>query len=170
MQSPFSRGLKDRFGVHHGVRIQRIRPLSEAVVLSSRYIPDGGSCPTEAIDLIDEAAAMIRTEIRFLPSELDEVNRKSCLKSGGAGPCAKETDQASFERLEKLENELFRVRHQQGQRAQWESEKGSMTMSAKDQGRHWADPPRNPKARPNIRFEQRPLSSNIPPCLNWKEA
>lgn len=119
------RGLKDRFEVHHGVRISD-SAIVEAVVLSSRYIPDR-QLPDKAIDLIDEAAAMIRTEIDSLPSELDEVNRKVMQLEIEREALRKETDQASFERLEKLENELSELRHQQAtMRAQWESEKGSI--------------------------------------------
>src|SRR5699024_9834900 len=68
------RGLKERFEVHHGVRISD-SSIVEAVVLSNRYITDR-QLPDKAIDLIDEAAAMIRTEIDSLPTELDEANRK----------------------------------------------------------------------------------------------
>ncbi len=119
------RGLKDRFEVHHGVRISD-SAIVEAVVLSSRYIPDR-QLPDKAIDLIDEAAAMIRTEIDSLPSELDEVNRKVMQLEIEREALRKETDQASFESLEKLENELSELRHQQAtMRAQWESEKGSI--------------------------------------------
>lgn len=119
------RGLKDRFEVHHGVRISD-SAIVEAVVLSSRYIPDR-QLPDKAIDLIDEAAAMIRTEIDSLPSDLDEVNRKVMQLEIEREALRKETDEASHERLEKLENELEELRRQQSaMRKQWESEKGSI--------------------------------------------
>lgn len=119
------RGLKDRFEVHHGVRISD-SAIVEAVVLSNRYIPDR-QLPDKAIDLIDEAAAMIRTEIDSLPSDLDEVNRKVMQLEIEREALRKETDDASRERLQKLENELEELRHQQAaMRKQWETEKGSI--------------------------------------------
>lgn len=119
------RGLKERFEVHHGVRISD-SAIVEAVVLSNRYIPDR-QLPDKAIDLIDEAAAMIRTEIDSLPSDLDEVNRKVMQLEIEREALRKETDEGSRERLEKLENELESLRHEQSRmRQQWESEKGSI--------------------------------------------
>lgn len=119
------RGLKERFEVHHGVRISD-SAIVEAVVLSNRYIPDR-QLPDKAIDLIDEAAAMIRTEIDSLPSDLDEVNRKVMQLEIEREALRKETDPASKERLEKLEKELSELRvEQEKMREQWESEKGSI--------------------------------------------
>ncbi len=119
------RGLKDRFEVHHGVRISD-SAIVEAVVLSNRYITDR-QLPDKAIDLIDEAAAMIRTEIDSLPADLDEVNRKVMQLEIEREALRRETDEASRERLERLENELSELRSQQaGMRKQWESEKGSI--------------------------------------------
>lgn len=119
------RGLKDRFEVHHGVRISD-SAIVEAVVLSYRYIPDR-QLPDKAIDLIDEAAAMISTEIDSLPADIDEVNRKVMQLEIEREALRKETDAASRERLEKLENDLEELRHQQStMRKQWESEKGSI--------------------------------------------
>ena len=119
------RGLKERFEVHHGVRISD-SAIVEAVVLSHRYITDR-QLPDKAIDLIDEAAAMIRTEIDSLPSDLDEVNRKVMQLEIEREALRRETDAASRERLEKLENELADLREQQAtMRKQWESEKGSI--------------------------------------------
>ena len=97
------RGLKERFEVHHGVRISD-SSIVEAVVLSNRYITDR-QLPDKAIDLIDEAAAMIRTEIDSLPTELDEANRKVMQLEIEREALRKETDDASRERLEKLEND-----------------------------------------------------------------
>ena len=119
------RGLKERFEVHHGVRISD-SAIVEAVVLSHRYITDR-QLPDKAIDLIDEAAAMIRTEIDSLPADLDEVNRKVMQLEIEREALRRETDAASRERLEKLENELADLRGAQANmRTQWESEKGSI--------------------------------------------
>lgn len=124
------RGLKERFEVHHGVKISD-SAIVEAVVLSNRYIPDR-QLPDKAIDLIDEAAAMIRTEIDSLPSDLDEVNRKVMQLEIEREALRRETDSASRERLEKLENELEELRRQQAEmRKQWESEKGSIDQVRK---------------------------------------
>jgi len=119
------RGLKERFEVHHGVRISD-SAIVEAVMLSHRYITDR-QLPDKAIDLIDEAAAMIRTEIDSLPADLDEVNRKVMQLEIEREALRRETDAASRDRLEKLENELAELRTQQAtMRKQWESEKGSI--------------------------------------------
>ena len=119
------RGLKERFEVHHGVRISD-SAIVEAVVLSHRYITDR-QLPDKAIDLIDEAAALIRTEIDSLPADLDEVNRKVMQLEIEREALRRETDAASRERLEKLENELVDLRIEQADLLkQWESEKGSI--------------------------------------------
>ncbi len=119
------RGLKDRFEVHHGVRISD-SALVEAVTLSNRYIPDR-QLPDKAIDLIDEAGAMIRTEIDSLPTELDEVNRKVMQLEIEREALRREEDEASRERLGRLENELADLRASQADlRAQWEKEKGGI--------------------------------------------
>jgi ATP-dependent Clp protease ATP-binding subunit ClpB len=119
------RGLKDRFEVHHGVRIGD-SAIVEAVTLSNRYIPDR-QLPDKAIDLIDEAAAMIRTEIDSLPAELDEANRKVMQLEIEREALRKETDDASRERLERLEKELADLRDGQASlRVQWEREKSSI--------------------------------------------
>ncbi|MDL2207108.1 ATP-dependent chaperone ClpB [Desulfovibrio sp. OttesenSCG-928-M16] len=119
------RGLKERFEVHHGVRIADAA-IVEAVLLSTRYISDR-QLPDKAIDLIDEAAAMIRTEIDSLPAELDEARRKIMQLEIEREALRKESDAASRERLEKLENELEALRAKQaGLMAQWEKEKGGI--------------------------------------------
>ena len=121
------RGLKERFEVHHGVRIGD-SAIVEAVTLSHRYISDR-QLPDKAIDLIDEAAAMIRTEIDSLPAHLDEVNRKIMQLEIEREALRRETDQASGERLERLENELAGLRTDQTEmRTQWEAEKGSIDL------------------------------------------
>lgn len=119
------RGLKERFEVHHGVRISD-SALVEAVTLSDRYIADR-QLPDKAIDLIDEAAAMIRTEIDSMPAELDEANRKIMQLEIEREALRKETDEASRERLEKLENELAELRATHVElMSKWESEKGAI--------------------------------------------
>ena len=121
------RGLKERFEVHHGVRISD-SSIVEAVVLSNRYITDR-RLPDKAIDLIDEAAAMIRTEIDSLPTELDEANRKVMQLEIEREALRKETDDASRERLEKLENELRNLQMTQAElKGQWENEKGVINV------------------------------------------
>ena len=121
------RGLKERFEVHHGVRISD-SSIVEAVVLSNRYITDR-QLPDMAIDLIDEAAAMIRTEIDSLPTELDEANRKVMQLEIEREALRKETDDASRERLEKLENELRNLQMTQAElKGQWENEKGVINV------------------------------------------
>ncbi len=119
------RGLKERFEVHHGVRISD-SAIVEAAVLSSRYISDR-QLPDKAIDLIDEAAAHIRTEIDSLPSELDEANRKIMQLEIEREALRKEVDAASRERLEILEKEIDELKTEQsGLQTQWELEKGSI--------------------------------------------
>ena len=121
------RGLKERFEVHHGVRISD-SSIVEAVVLSNRYITDR-QLPDKAIDLIDEAAAMIRTEIDSLPTELDEANRKVMQLEIEREALRKEPDDASRERLEKLEHELRTLPMTQAAlKGQWENEKGVINV------------------------------------------
>ena len=116
------RGLKERFEVHHGVRIQD-NSLVAAATLSHRYIADR-FLPDKAIDLIDEACAMIRTEIDSLPAELDEVSRRVMQLEIEEAALKKEKDKPSQLRLEQLRKELADLRHQSDTyRAKWETEK-----------------------------------------------
>ena len=116
------RGLRERFELHHGVRIQD-HALVAAATLSDRYISDR-FLPDKAIDLVDEACAMIRTEIDSLPQELDELDRRVLQLSIEAAALGKEKDAASKERLAKLESELAELREQQqALRSQYEAEK-----------------------------------------------
>ncbi len=116
------RGLKERFEVFHGVRIQD-NALVAATTLSDRYISDR-FLPDKAIDLVDEACAMIRTEIDSLPSELDEVTRRVMRLEIEEAALKKEQDLASQERLAALRKELADFKHQADSlRAQWDSEK-----------------------------------------------
>ena len=127
------RGLRERFEVHHGVRIADAA-LVEAAVLSSRYITDR-QLPDKAIDLIDEAAAMIRTEIDSQPGELDQLSRKVMQLEIERQALRREKDKASKERLEKLESELAEFKHSQKILAvQWETEKASIEGMRKLKG------------------------------------
>ncbi|MGH8017048.1 MAG: ATP-dependent chaperone ClpB [Opitutaceae bacterium] len=119
------RGLRERFEVHHGVRIQD-NALVSAAVLSNRYISDR-FLPDKAIDLVDEACAMIRTEMDSMPTELDEFTRRIMQLEIEETALAKEKDDASRERLDVLQRELANLREQsKGLRAQWEHEKESI--------------------------------------------
>ncbi len=119
------RGLRERYEVHHGVRISD-SALVTAATLSHRYITDR-HLPDKAIDLIDEAASMIRTEIDSLPTELDEINRRIMQLEIEREALKRETDAASKERLQNLERELAEIKEQQSQlMAQWEKEKSSI--------------------------------------------
>jgi ATP-dependent Clp protease ATP-binding subunit ClpB len=116
------RGLKERFEVFHGVRIQD-NSLVAAATLSHRYITDR-FLPDKAIDLIDEACAMIRTEIDSLPTELDEASRRVMQLEIEEAALKKEKDRASKERLDVLRKELADLKHTADTlRAQWDAEK-----------------------------------------------
>ena len=116
------RGLRERYEVHHGVRIKDAA-LVTAAVLSHRYITER-FLPDKAIDLVDEAAAKLRTEIESMPTELDEVSRRVMQLEIEREALRKESDAASRERLVKLEKELADLKAQQQQlRARWETEK-----------------------------------------------
>ena len=116
------RGLKERYEVHHGVKIQD-NAIVAAATLSDRYISDR-FLPDKAIDLVDEACAMIRTEIDSMPAELDEVTRRVMQLEIEEAALKKEKDKASSERLETLRKELADLKVEaDSMRAQWESEK-----------------------------------------------
>jgi ATP-dependent Clp protease ATP-binding subunit ClpB len=119
------RGLRERFEVHHGVRIQD-GALVAAAQLSDRYISDR-FLPDKAIDLVDEACATIRTEIDSMPSELDQVNRRTLQLEIEEKALQKETDAASRSRLEELRRDLAELRERRDAlRAQWETEKAEL--------------------------------------------
>jgi ATP-dependent Clp protease ATP-binding subunit ClpB len=116
------RGLRERFELHHGVRIQD-NALVSAVVLSHRYIADR-FLPDKAIDLVDEACAMIRTEMDSMPTELDELTRRVLQLEIEEAALKKEKDEASKQRLEALRKELADLREKAGAlRTRWEAEK-----------------------------------------------
>ena len=119
------RGLKERYEVYHGVRIHD-NALVAAATLSDRYITDR-FLPDKAIDLVDEACALIRTEIDSMPAELDDVRRKIMQLEIEEMALKKETDRLSMERLEKLSEELANLKDKfKEQKSRWESEKSSV--------------------------------------------
>lgn len=116
------RGLKEKFEVHHGVRIQD-NALISAAVLSNRYISDR-FLPDKAIDLIDEAAAMLRTEIDSMPAELDEIMRRVMQLEIEREALKKESDKQSLDRLEAINKELSDLKEKSdSMKTQWEMEK-----------------------------------------------
>ncbi|MDB9307509.1 ATP-dependent chaperone ClpB [Aphanizomenon sp. CS-733/32] len=120
------RGLKERYEVHHGVRISD-SSLVAAATLSNRYISDR-FLPDKAIDLVDEAAARLKMEITSKPEELDEIDRKILQLEMEKLSLQKESDLASRERLERLEKELADLKEdQRALSTQWQSEKGIIT-------------------------------------------
>ena len=122
------RGLKEKFEIHHGVRITD-SALIACATLSDRYISDR-FLPDKAIDLMDEAAARIRTEIDSMPAELDEISRKIMQLEIEKQALSKETDKGSKSRLETLEKELSELKAEDARmRAQWESEKKDIAAS-----------------------------------------
>jgi len=116
------RGLREKYEVHHGVRIQDAALVS-AAVLSDRYIADR-FLPDKAIDLVDEAASKLRIEIDSMPSEIDEVERKIKQAEIEAQALKKEKDKASKERLEKIKKQLADLKEKSGSmKAHWQQEK-----------------------------------------------
>ena len=120
------RGLKERYEVHHGVRIQDAATIA-AATLSHRYIADR-FLPDKAIDLIDESASRLRIEIDSLPEEIDELERRAMQLEIELTSLAKEKDAASKERRKTLERELADLRERSGaMKAQWQEEKAKIT-------------------------------------------
>jgi len=134
------RGLKERYEVHHGVRIQDGACIA-AATLSQRYIADR-HLPDKAIDLIDEAASRLRLEIDSKPAELDEVDRRIMQLEIEREALKKEKDKVSQERLQKLEKDLADLQEQSGAlRTRWEQEKAAIqairdTKEQGEQARH----------------------------------
>ena len=119
------RGLKERYEVFHGVKIQD-QALIAAATLSNRYISDR-FLPDKAIDLVDEACAMIRTEMDSMPAEMDELNRKIMQLEIEEAALQKETDRLSIEHLAELRRQLADLREQfGGMKARWENEKSAI--------------------------------------------
>jgi ATP-dependent Clp protease ATP-binding subunit ClpB len=119
------RGLKERYEVFHGVKIHD-RALVGAAILSSRYISDR-FLPDKAIDLVDQACAMVRTEIDSMPADLDEISRRIMQLEIEEAALSKEKDQASQERLQALQKEMADIKSKSdSMRAKWESEKNAI--------------------------------------------
>ena len=119
------RGLKERYEVYHGVRIHD-NALVAAATLSNRYISDR-FLPDKAIDLVDEACALIRTEIDSMPAELDDIRRRIMQMEIEEMALKKEEDKLSRERLEKLQEELANLKDQFNEmKSRWEAEKSSV--------------------------------------------
>ncbi|MGN0280607.1 MAG: ATP-dependent chaperone ClpB [Lachnospiraceae bacterium] len=124
------RGLKERYEVYHGVKIMD-NALVSAAVLSNRYISDR-FLPDKAIDLVDEACALIKTELDSMPTELDELRRKVMQMEIEETALKKEDDNLSRERLEHLQKELAELKEELKNRmAQWENEKASVEKLSK---------------------------------------
>ena len=124
------RGLKDRYEVYHGVKIAD-SALVSAAVLSNRYITDR-FLPDKAIDLVDEACAMIKTELDSLPADLDEVQRKIMQLEIEEAALKKETDRLSVERLENLQKKLAELREEfKSKKASWDQEKSAVERVSK---------------------------------------
>ena len=124
------RGLKERYEVFHGVKITD-GALIAAATLSNRYITDR-FLPDKAIDLVDEACAMIRTEIDSMPAELDEVSRRIMQLEIEQAALKKETDEGSVRRLENLNEELSQLREKfSAMKARWENEKDAIAKVSK---------------------------------------
>ena len=124
------RGLKDRYEVFHGVKITD-SALVTAAVLSNRYITDR-FLPDKAIDLVDEACAMIKTELDSMPTELDELNRKVMQLQIEETALKKETDHLSMDRLAALQKELAELRDEfNAKKAKWQNEKSAVDKVSK---------------------------------------
>ena len=124
------RGLKERYEVYHGVKIMD-NALVSAAVLSNRYISDR-FLPDKAIDLVDEACALIKTELDSMPTELDELNRRIMQMEIEEAALKKEEDRLSKERLESLQKELAELKSEfAGKKAQWDNEKASVDKLSK---------------------------------------
>ena len=124
------RGLKERYEVYHGVKITD-SALVTAAVLSNRYISDR-FLPDKAIDLVDEACALIKTELDSMPTELDELNRRVMQLEIEETALKKETDRLSQERLANLQKELAELRSDfNNKKAQWANEKGAVDKVSK---------------------------------------
>ena len=124
------RGLKERYEVFHGVKITD-SALVAAATLSNRYISDR-FLPDKAIDLVDEACALIKTELDSMPAELDELNRKLMQMEIEEAALKKENDRLSQDRLAELQKEMAELRDEfNGRKAQWDNEKASVEKLSK---------------------------------------
>ena len=148
------RGLRERYEIHHGVRIKD-SALVAAAVLSNRYITDR-FLPDKAIDLVDEAAAKLRTEIDSMPSDLDEILRRIMQLEIEREALKKESDAASKDRLKKLEKELADLKSESDAlKAQWQAEKEGVQRLRALREQHRTNQDRNRKGRAPVRSEPR---------------
>src|SRR2546425_10195106 len=157
------RGLKERYEVHHGVRITD-NALVAAATLSHRYIGDR-FLPDKAIDLVDEAASRLRIEIDSLPQEIDEVERKIVQHEIELAALAKEKDKASKERRARVEEELAELRERSKvMKAQWQGGEGALTRVRREEARleqlrteaEQATPPGDPQRAAEITYGRIP--------------
>ncbi len=147
------RGLRERYELHHGVRIKDSAMVA-AAVLSNRYISDR-FLPDKAIDLVDEAAAKLRTEIDSMPAELDEATRRQMQLEIEREALKKESDSASKERLKKLEKELAEIKTQTaGLRAQWQADQEATKKTARPARATGAGEAGHRTGRARLRSEQ----------------
>ena len=147
------RGLKERYEVFHGVKIQD-GAIIAAATLSNRYITDR-FLPDKAIDLIDEACALIRTEIDSMPTELDVIQRKIIQHEIEEAALKKETDRLSQEHLAEIQKELSDMREEfKAKKAQWDNEKDAIGKGPADPGRPGERQRRTGKGPAGVRPEQ----------------
>src|SRR5439155_7573731 len=123
------RGLKERYEVHHGVRIQDAA-LVAAATLSHRYITER-FLPDKAVDLIDEAASRLRMELDSMPTEIDQLERQIMQLEIEQSALKKEKDEASRERLKKIEKQLGDLKEESSKlKAQWQNEKAAINATS----------------------------------------
>ncbi len=147
------RGLRERYEIHHGVRIKD-SALVAAAVLSNRYISDR-FLPDKAIDLVDEAAAKLRTEIDSMPADLDEILRRIMQLEIEREALKKESDSASKDRLKKIEKEIADLKSESDAlKAQWQAEKEGVQRLRSSARAARTDQDRNRKGRAPVRSEQ----------------
>ena len=162
------RGLKERYEVHHGVRIQD-GALVAAATLSNRYIADR-FLPDKAIDLVDEAASRLRIEIDSLPTEIDEVERKLIQLEIERQALKKEKDKASKERLAKVEREAAELKERSAaMKAHWQQEKDAIQKIRADEGADREDPHRD-RARDAARRPRQGLGAPVRCSAQPREA
>ena len=163
------RGLKERYEVYHGVKITD-GALVAAATLSDRYISDR-FLPDKAIDLVDEACALIKTEMDTMPAELDEQNRKIMQMEIEVAALKKETDNLSRERLENLQKELAELKDQfNAQKAQWENEKSSQEKLSGPPGADRGSEPSDPERPSRITIWRKRQNCSTENCPDFSSS
>ena len=161
------RGLRERYEVHHGVKIKDAA-LVAAAVLSHRYIADR-FLPDKAIDLVDEAAAKLRMEIDSMPAELDEIERRIMQLEIEREALRKERDKASTERLARLEKELADLKEERDRLvAHWQQEKDFIQRRREAQGGARNGRPGRRARAARRRLRQGIASSSTAAFRSWK--